>query len=219
MKSLTGLFESETLSCDISQCTSSCFTIQQFAESLSKAVDAKDGYTYAHSQETAVISYFLALGIGVKPKQADFIHFAGLLHDLGKIGVSEDILRKHGKLTLEEWKIIKRHPVIGADILRPVKAFNTKGCIADMVLYHHERYDGSGYPYGLKGKDIPLGARIIAVADAFSALINNRPYRKGASFEDAIEVILRCSGTQFDPNVVFVMAEGQDKMKTWLEGI
>jgi HD-GYP domain-containing protein (c-di-GMP phosphodiesterase class II) len=126
------------------------------------------------------------------------------VHDLGKIGTPNDVLFKDGKLDSGEWQHMQRHPEVGASILSKYRLFR-RG--ADMVRYHHERYDGHGYPEGKKGKSIPLGARIICVADAFDAMVSDRPYRKGMETGEAIEELKRCSLTQFDPGVVAVMIE------------
>lgn len=176
--------------------------LHQFAESLGHAVDARDSDTYNHSWEVAEVSRMLAEAMGLSAEQAETVHLAGHLHDIGKIGVPDAILKKQGKLTEEEWRQMKRHPETGAVIVRPVEAFAQEGGVADMVLAHHERFDGTGYPHGLKGQLIPLGARVIAVADTLSALLQNRTYRGGTSFEVALAEIRRCSGTQFDPAVV-----------------
>jgi HD-GYP domain-containing protein (c-di-GMP phosphodiesterase class II) len=124
---------------------------------------------------------------------------AASLHDIGKIGVPENILRKPGRLTDEEFEYIRKHPEFGWMVLRGVEGFEE---ISQMLLHHHERLDGKGYPGGLSGDEIPLGARIIAVADSFDAITSDRPYRRAASAEDAAREIERCSGTQFDPEIV-----------------
>ena len=178
--------------------------MHQFSESLGLAVDAKDPYTESHSLEVAVISHTLALGLGLESELADIIHIAGHLHDIGKIGVPDATLLKEGPLDREEWEQILRHPEIGAAILKPVKDVVAMG-IYNMVLYHHESFDGSGYPAGLRGTDIPFGARIIAVADSLSAMLNYRPYRPKRTFEEPLKEVIRCSGTQFDPQVVDVL--------------
>ncbi|MUM76636.1 HD domain-containing protein [Pseudodesulfovibrio sp. F-1] len=175
--------------------------LHQFAESLGFAIDAKDQTTRRHSDEVARVSQELALELGLSVSQAGIIHVAGHLHDIGKIGVPDAVLGKRGVLTPCEWQAIRRHPQAGADILRPVLSLNNLG-VVDMVLHHHERYDGAGYPYGLKGVAIPLGARIIALADSLSAMLQDRPYRKSRSFDRAHDEIIRCSGAQFDPRVV-----------------
>lgn len=192
--------------------------LHQFAESLGNAIDAKDKNTYNHSQHVAVISYLIALKLGLTSQQADIIHIAGHLHDVGKIGVPDSILLKEGPLTEKEWEYIKKHPLIGADIVGTIDEFQKKGGLRDIILYHHERYDGTGYPAGLKAHEIPLGARILAVADTFSAMTHNRPYRKGTSVEKAINEILLCSGSQLDPLCVAAFVSIKDKVMAWMEG-
>ncbi len=191
-------------------------TLHQLCECLGNAVDSVDPYTRNHSEQVAVLSYMIALALGFRPEHADIIHIAGHLHDIGKIGIPCSILQKPDKLTDEEWRWIKKHPEIGANILKPVKFFNTKGGVTDMVLYHHERWDGKGYPAGLKGREIPIGARIIAVADAFSAMFQDRPYRKARKFDEALDEIKKNAGRQFDPLVVEAFIAIKDNIKTWL---
>lgn len=186
--------------------------IHQLAESLGKAIDAKDTYTLAHSEEVAVISQTLALSMGLGHQMADLIHVAGHLHDLGKIGVPDEILAKTTHLTSEEWLAIRKHPDIGADILAPIACLRECG-IVDMVRAHHERFDGSGYPQGLAGAQIPLGARIIAVADSLSAMLQSRPYRAAKSFNEACREIARGMGSQFDPKVVAAFARVKDRVR------
>ncbi|MGC8915162.1 MAG: HD-GYP domain-containing protein [Thermosulfidibacteraceae bacterium] len=190
-------------------------SIHEFAEALGDAIDAKDKFTFKHSEQVAVISYMLALALGFPGYAADIIHVAGHLHDIGKIYIPEIILLKPDKLTFEEFEIIKRHPEYGAKILSRVTLCVKTG-ICDMVLYHHERWNGSGYPKGLSKKDIPLGARIIAVADVLSALLQERPYRKAFSWDEAMEEIIKNSGILFDPDVVNALIEIEGKIKTWL---
>lgn len=128
------------------------------------------------------------------------IHTGGLLHDIGKIGISEYVLTKPDQLTSEEYDIIKQHPKIGYEMLKQVDRFKEEG-IMDIVLYHHERFDGKGYPTGLKGTEIPLGARIVAVADTFDAMTSRRIYRNELDLEHTLAVIRQNKGTQFDPDV------------------
>ena len=187
--------------------------IHQMAESLGNAIDAKDPHTSLHSAEVAEIARALALSMGVSPAEADVIHVAGHLHDIGKIGVPDSVLRKQGPLTTAEWSSIRQHPESGAAILRPVQELNSLG-VVDMVLHHHERYDGKGYPARLAGSQIPLGARIIAVADSLSAILQNRPYREARDFDAAVAEIRRCSGTQFDPRVVEGLCRTVDTIRT-----
>ncbi len=175
--------------------------IHQFSESLGNAIDAKDPYTERHSLEVAEISRILANSLELGTEAANIIHIAGHLHDIGKIGVPDAIIHKQGPLTGAERLCMRRHPEIGADILRPVQEIAASG-ICEMVLYHHERYDGNGYPFGIKGEAIPLGARIIAVADSLSAMTGTRIYRAAKNFDAALDEIVRCTGTQFDSAVV-----------------
>lgn len=179
-------------------------SIHQFAESLGNAIDAKDSHTRCHSEEVAVIAQALGQTIGLPCRAADMLHIAGHLHDIGKIGVPDNVLQKQGPLTEEEWILVRQHPVIGANIVRPVQAFSEMTGIRGMILHHHERYDGTGYPAGLAGEAIPIGARIIAVADSLSAMLQHRPYRPPMQFAEAMEEIQRGSGTQFDPRIVGV---------------
>jgi putative nucleotidyltransferase with HDIG domain len=175
--------------------------LHQFAESLGNAIDAKDQHTSMHSDEVARIAHTLALAMGLGRCEADIIHVAGHLHDIGKIGVPDEVLQKPGPLTPPQWWAIRRHPEAGADILRPVAALRSLG-VVDMVLHHHERFDGDGYPHRLRGTDIPLGARIITLADSLSAMLQDRPYRRALTFEAAEREVVRCSGSHFDPRVV-----------------
>ena len=175
--------------------------LHQFSESLGTAIDAKDPFTSLHSEEVAEIAHSIALSMGLGSGEADIIHIAGHLHDIGKIGVPDAVLKKAGPLNEKEWQFIKKHPDTGANILRPVASLMENG-IVDMVRHHHERYDGKGYPCGLKGKAIPLGARVIALADSLSAILQNRPYRPSRDFDWAFAEIVNCSGNQFDPDVV-----------------
>ncbi len=192
-------------------------SLHQFSEAMGNAVDAKNQNTYQHSQHVAVISYLLALAVGFRPAQADVIHIAGHLHDIGKIAVPDAVLLKQGKLTENEWLTMRKHPESGAKIVDNIKLFNHPGGIKDMILCHHEKFDGSGYPNQLSGNQIPIGARIIAVADALSAMIQVRIYRPGRSFAEAINEILKNSGSQFDP-VIVVALEGQAAtIKSWLD--
>ncbi len=164
--------------------------------SLTSAVDAKDAYTHGHSERVALLSRELTLRAGLPESLADRIYMAGLLHDVGKIGVPESVLQKTGRLTPEEFEQMKRHPQIGAKILRDIKQVSD---IIPGVLHHHELYDGQGYPAVLTGENIPLMGRIICLADCFDAMTSNRTYRKALPLEVALTEIHRCSGTQFDP--------------------
>lgn len=175
--------------------------VHQLADSLGKAIDAKDPHTMAHSEEVAEVSRFLAAAMGLPREMVTCVHVAGHLHDIGKIGVPDAVLGKPGSLDPGEWEKMKAHPAIGAEILLPLTCFAQTG-IVEMVRTHHERYDGGGYPLGLGGPAIPLGARIISVADSLSAMLQTRPYRPAMGFADARLEIGRCAGSQFDPAVV-----------------
>ncbi|MCC7351858.1 MAG: HD-GYP domain-containing protein [Phycisphaerales bacterium] len=166
--------------------------------SLTSAVDAKDAYTCGHSERVALLSRHLARQIQLPEAEIERIYMAGLLHDVGKIGVPENVLQKTGRLTAEEFEQMKRHPQIGARILRDIKQIED---IIPGVLHHHERYDGRGYPAALAGERIPLMGRIICLADCFDAMTSNRTYRKALPLEVALTEIRRCSGTQFDPRL------------------
>lgn len=192
--------------------------LHQFAESLGNAIDAKDPHTSMHSDEVAQVAYTLALTMGLPPREADIIHVAGHLHDIGKIGVPDAVLQKQGPLNTAEWKAVRKHPDAGAEIIRPVAGLQRLG-VVDMVLHHHERYDGKGYPCGLKGVLIPLGARIIAVADSLSAMLQNRPYRKAMTFDFALQEVISCSGTQFDPRVVEALKRSADMVRATMSAL
>ena len=190
---------------DGSWCGQLLISLHQFAEALGEAVDVKDHYTRSHSVVVAEVARHLAQGMGFSAERCEEIHVAGHLHDLGKIGLPDRVLRATGPLSDADWREIQRHPVLGYEILRHVPLLAQPDGIAAMVLSHHERYDGNGYPFGLRGGEIPLGARIIAVADAFSAMADDRVYRKGLAVERVFAELTRCAGTQFDPEVVGVM--------------
>ena len=182
-------------------CSQVTGAIHELSESLGLAVDAKDPHTRRHSEEVAVTAHALALASGLGALQADAIHIAGHLHDIGKIGVPDTVLAKPGPLNSREWACILRHPEAGARILEPVKALRSLG-VPDMVRHHHERYDGRGYPAGLRGREIPQGARIIALADSLSAMLQDRPYRRALDYDQACTEIEACVGAQFDPEAV-----------------
>jgi HD-GYP domain-containing protein (c-di-GMP phosphodiesterase class II) len=166
--------------------------------SLTSAVDAKDAYTHGHSERVAALGRALTIEAGLGEPLAERVYMAGLLHDVGKIGVPESVLHKTGRLTPEEFEQMKKHPQIGARILADVKQVRD---LIPGVLHHHERYDGNGYPHGLAGENIPEMGRIICLADCFDAMTSNRTYRKAMPLEVALTEIRRCSGTQFDPGL------------------
>lgn len=171
---------------------------------LAKTIEAKDHYTGEHVEKTVHYAVEIARRLNLSSEEIEHIRQAAILHDLGKIGISEKILLKRTKLTEEEFLQIKNHPRIAVEILRPVHFLYP---IIPLVLSHHERWDGRGYPHGLKKEEIPIGARILAVADVFQALISDRPYRKAYSLEEAIEIIKKGRASQFDPKVVDAFLE------------
>lgn len=168
-------------------------------KSLSKALDVKSPKTYTHPMSFLDLVMTIADEYGLSAKEKENLRYATLILDTGKLAVPEHILKKESGLTEEEFRSIKEHPLKGAEIVKSIKALRP---IVPIILYHHERYDGKGYPRGLKGEKIPIGARIIALADAFEAMICQRPYKKRLSFEEAVEEIKRQRGKQFDPKVV-----------------
>ena len=168
--------------------------------SLANTIDAKDTYTKGHSTFVSRYSEALARAIGLPEAEVERIRLGALLHDIGKIGIPENVLRKPTMLTDEEWEIMKQHPVIGAEkVLAPNESLRD---LIPMVKYHHEHWDGSGYPYGLKGEEIPLSARIVAIADAYHALVSDRPYRKGLGVEKACEILKLGANVQWDKELV-----------------
>lgn len=173
-------------------------------EALLAAIRARDGLL--HGQSVRVAEYAAAIGerLGLSDAEIGRVERGALLHDVGKLGVPEAILRKPGPLDEIEWVAVRRHPEIGAQILGCVSGLAP---VALIVRAHHERYDGGGYPDGLAGTRIPLGARIVAVADAFEAMISDRPYRRGMPVKRARAELVRCAGTQFDPGVVDALIE------------
>ena len=173
-------------------------------EALSTTVDARDQCTHGHSDSVARYAVQIGTSMGLPQQEMENLRVAALLHDIGKLGMPEKILLKNGPLELAEWQYVENHPKIGSQILEKVQQLRS---IVPTVRHHHERYDGHGYPYGLSGKDIPLLARIIAVADSFDAMISDRHYRKALSPEQALEEMRRCAGTQFDPEIVEVFAK------------
>jgi len=172
--------------------------------SLVNAIEAKDPYTRGHSERVARYAELISSSLGLQRAECEIVRLTAILHDVGKIGISETLLQKPGRLTDEEYEIIKRHPEQGATIIRPLADF---GILLEDVKYHHERYDGKGYPAGLSGEDIPLIARIIGVADAFDAITSDRPYRTRRTPSQALEMLREAAGTQFDPKLVEIFAE------------
>jgi HD-GYP domain-containing protein (c-di-GMP phosphodiesterase class II) len=165
---------------------------------MAESIDYRDTLTYEHSERLVDLTRRLARSLGLIQERTEEVVLAARVHDLGKIGISNDILHKQGMLTEEERRVIEEHPVIGAQILSSYSGFRES---LAFVRHHHERWDGTGYPDGLRGEDIPLGARIITVVDSFDAMTSDRPYRNGMSVENAVERLKDGMGSQFDPTV------------------
>ncbi|MBN1177043.1 MAG: HD domain-containing protein [Dehalococcoidales bacterium] len=174
-------------------------------KTLAAAIDAKDPYTRGHSQRVMEYALIAGANLSLSSEEMETLEYASILHDVGKISVDSVILNKPGSLTEAEWEIIQEHPTIGANLLRGI-SFLEKA--ADLVLYHHERYDGEGYPTGLKGDALPLGARIIAVADAFDTMTTDRAYRGAMTVDEALKELNECSGKQFCPVAVKAFSSG-----------
>ncbi|MDH3719260.1 MAG: HD-GYP domain-containing protein [Planctomycetota bacterium] len=179
-------------------------------QSLVSAIDAKDPYTCGHSDRVARVARRLAEKLGCDDEMLNTIYLSGLLHDIGKIGIDDNVLRKPGKLTAEEYDHIKKHPELGFNILKNIRQI--KDALPG-VLYHHESWDGGGYPDGLAGEDIPLLARILAVADAFDAMGSDRSYRKGMPDEQLDQILRQGAGQQWDAEVVEAFFEVRDEMR------
>ncbi|MDN3026644.1 HD-GYP domain-containing protein [Streptomyces sp. S.PB5] len=182
---------------------------QATIRALVQAVDIKDGYTRGHSERVGQASMMIARELGMDEGRIEVLRFAGILHDVGKLGVPTRLLRKDGPLTPEERRVIELHPEYGHEMVRGISFL---GEARAAVLHHHERLDGSGYPYGLVGSQIPESARVVAVADAFDAMTSTRSYRRARPVSAALEELERCAGSQFDPRMVtaLVRALGRD---------
>jgi putative nucleotidyltransferase with HDIG domain len=176
--------------------------LHDIVDALSTALDAKNSNMCGHSERVAELSLLIAKTMGLSFAEQQRIHIGAHLHDIGKIGIPDAILNKPGKLTDDEFNTIRQHPEIGGTIVGKIKVFHS---VADIVRHHHERFDGKGYPDGLCGEEISLGARIVAVADSFDAMTTMRTYRLAFSVSQAIEEAERCKGSQFDPGIVDIL--------------
>jgi putative nucleotidyltransferase with HDIG domain len=166
---------------------------------LAATLESRDGTTGEHIGRVELLAERVAVGLGLDPDDVQAVRYAAILHDIGKIGVPDDILSKPGKLTEPEWEVMKRHPAIGAGILAKITGFER---VSEAVLTHHERFDGRGYPSNLAGADIPVESRIVSVVDAYDAMTSDRPYRRAVGHEEAMKRLDSGAGTQFDPEVV-----------------
>lgn len=191
-------------------------------KALLMMVNGKDRYTFAHCEKVAEYAAIIATELKMQPEQVKAVKLAGFLHDIGKLEVPGEILIKEGPLNDEEMDNIRQHPWWGINILRSFQGFNK---ILPAILYHHERYDGNGYPEGLAGENIPLFARIINIADSFDAMVSHRPYKRNLSLEEAIHELEKNAGSQFDPalagifvNVLKAQGEGIFSLKVDLAG-
>lgn len=179
----------------------------QLVEGLSEAIEKRDSYSGGHPQRVLKICMAMSKYLSLTPEEKGQLKLAAILHDIGKVGITDHILGKNRGLTVEEMEIIREHPRAGAEIVGHIKQLRS---IIPAIQYHHEHYDGSGYPEGLQGEEIPLVARIIAVADTYDAIIHERSYHKGLSKSEAVAEIAEHVGTQFDPQVVAVFAQALD---------
>lgn len=185
-------------------------------QTLARAIDAKDPYTKGHSDRVTKYAVKIAKEMNLSQSVIRNIEYSALIHDIGKIGIQESILTKKGGLSGTEYEIVKMHPLIGESIITPVKFLNG---VAPLILYHHERFDGKGYLEGLRGEAIPLGARIISVADAFDAMTSDRPYRKALTRKKAREELEKESGKRFDPQVIEAFLRLLDRGELEKEGL
>ena len=177
---------------------------QTFVEKLAKAVDEKGQYKVAHSQKTAELSKKLCKHLGLNEKTIDLVYYAGLLQNIGKITLPESLFNNKGKLSKEEWNKLQNHPNVGVNLLMNINFLSE---VIPYIHYHKERWDGKGVPEGLKGNSIPFGSRIIAVADAYTAMTSDRSYRNAMKKEDALEIIKSEAGIKWDPDVVNALFE------------
>ena len=168
-------------------------------KTLISIINAKDKYTYGHVERVVIYSRLIAKELNLSANDREKLLYGAYMHDIGKINISKEILVKQMKLEESEWEELKQHPLDGAEIIKSVECFKE---VKPLILHHHERYDGKGYPHGLKGKDIPYLARVLCVIDSFDAMTSNRPYNKTKNYEEALQELERCSGSQFDPYIV-----------------
>ena len=184
---------------------------EMMARTILKALDCKDHYTFGHSMRVAYFSLVTGKELGLSDEEMKELELSAIFHDIGKIGTPDQVLNKPSRLTEEEFLVMKQHPEQSYEILKEYPIFEK---IALNARYHHERYDGRGYPEGMKGEEIPLFARIILIADTFDAMTSTRPYRKGLDYSVAYEELNQFSGSQFDPKCVKAFISGMAKEAT-----
>ena len=185
------------------------FEYHEMVECITYALDARDPYTGNHSRRVSDMACFLCGKLGISHEETQEIHISGHLHDIGKIGVPDRVLLKPGKLNDEEWALMKKHPEIGADILSKSPHFSR---IAAIILHHHERWDGKGYPFGAKGTEIPIGARIIAVCDSIDAMASARAYRKALPLDVVKSEIEKNIEIMYDPKIAQVALDNWEEL-------
>lgn len=183
-------------------------------KTLISVINAKDRYTYAHTDRVVIYCELMAKHLGLSDNEVKTLRYGAYLHDIGKIQISKDILIKRTKLTDEEWDILRSHPANGVEIIRPVESL--KG-VCPIILHHHEKYDGTGYPDGLKKDEIPYLVRILSIIDSFDAMTSNRPYSQRRTYDDAVNELRNCSGTQFDPEIINEFIEMLNRNKGMLD--
>ena len=181
---------------------------EMMARTILKALDCKDHYTFGHSMRVAYFSLVTGSEMGLSEEEMKELELSAIFHDIGKIGTPDQVLNKPSRLTEEEFLVMKQHPELTYEILKEYPYFEK---VALNARYHHERFDGRGYPMGMKGDDIPLFARIILIADTFDAMTSTRPYRKGLDYSVAYDELSQFSGSQFDPKCVAAFVEGMRK--------
>lgn len=185
------------------------FEYHEMVECITSALDARDPYTGNHSRRVSDMACFLCGKLGISHEETQEIHISGHLHDIGKIGVPDRVLLKPEKLNDEEWELMKKHPEIGADILSKSPHFSR---IAAIILHHHERWDGKGYPFGAKGTEIPIGARIIAVCDSIDAMASARAYRKALPLDVVKSEIEKNIGIMYDPKIAQMALDNWEEL-------
>jgi putative two-component system response regulator len=179
---------------------------------LALTAEYRDITTGTHLVRIADYSEIIAEGLGLPKEEVEIVRYASPMHDIGKIMLPDSILKKKGRLTVSDWKLIKKHPIVGGEIFKNAKTPILRAC-GIIALTHHERFDGTGYPRGLKGKEIPLYGRIVGIADYFDALTSKRSYKKAFSFDKALSMVLEAAGANFDPAIVITFMRNKDRIK------